>query len=61
MDNKKFVSVQKAAAMLGVSTSTLYAWSKKGKITIIPPEPPRIEREVVERIAKERKRKEAQV
>ena len=57
MDNREFVSVQKAAAMLGVSTSTIYGWAKKGKVTILPPEPPRIEREVVERIAKERKRK----
>lgn len=55
MDNKEFVSVQEASAMLGVSTSTIYGWAKKGKVTIIPPQPPRIKREVVERIAKERK------
>ena len=57
MDKKEFVSVQEAAAMLGVAACTIYGWAKKGKVTILPPEPPRIEREVVERIAKERKRK----
>ena len=55
MDNRKFVSVQEASAILGVATSTIYGWAKNGKITIIPPQPPRIKREVVERIAKERK------
>lgn len=59
MDKKKFVSVQEASAMLGVATSTIYGWAKKGKVTIIPPQPPRIEREVVERIAKERKEAQA--
>lgn len=55
MDNRKFVSVQEASAILGVATSTIYGWAKNGKITIIPPQPPRIKREVVERIAEERK------
>lgn len=59
MSNKEFVSVQEAAAILGVATCTIYGWAKKGKITIIPPQPPRIERETVERIAKERKEVQA--
>lgn len=48
------VSVQEASAILGVSTSRLYALKKQGRITIHPPKPARVSRSEVERIKRER-------
>ena len=34
---EEYVSVSKAARMLGVSRSTFYRWAKEGKITVYKP------------------------
>lgn len=51
---KDFISVQKASALLGVSTATLYRWHKQGKIEIVKPEPAKIPMSQVEKIASAR-------